>query len=59
MKSLKEIEKMQLRDNVKYEAAKKIAVLLEESKKAHREAGGSADDWDETLEEIQQIVFGD
>jgi predicted ArsR family transcriptional regulator len=56
MKSLKEIEKMQHRDNVKYEAAKKIAAILDE---AHREAGGSADDWDETLEEIQQIVFGD
>ena len=57
MKSLKEIEKMQALANVPYEASKKIALVLEEAKKAHKEAGGSADEWTETLEEIQRIVF--
>ncbi len=59
MKSLKEIEKMQALANVPFEASKKIALVLEEAKKTHREAGGTADDWAETLEEIQRIVFED
>lgn len=50
---------MQDQANVRFEAAKKIAEILEEAKKTFKAAGGTAEEWESyELEAIQDLAFG-
>ena len=59
MRTLKEIEEMQKAANIKYEAAKKIAKILEEAKREWLKANEDAEDadWQEELETLKGILF--
>ncbi len=53
------IEKEQARVNIAFEAAKKMAEILETAKADFKKNGGDEGDWNDELETIQRLVFED
>ena len=57
--TLKDLQAMKTRENVKLDTMIKVREILDAAKKEWTAAGGERDEWSEVEEEIKERVFED